>query len=341
MDIDEVVATIREQEEEREAAAAAVREQLDDTGNGVPFRHSVSPATPDDISVGGVDGGLAREAFHGLDIVMTRAVAAVFSYTDGGLGEAEYRPDPSPAPSVETVSGGVEREAVDRLATLQRLEAEIAAARAVVEDVDVLLLDGSLVPQPRDRPDDDSPLADTYEDVIDRYKDLYSAAAANETVLAGVVEDSRSAHLASSLTDHGVDGSSIPDMRDTVLLSYLLDAGERTVAVRYSDRATPVLEDIGIAPDDIGVFYLATARNDRPVRIELYRYAEHEVDSVAATLLGLSGGDRSYAVPPVLVEADQRAKLERQDIELVTKRVRAKLAHQPGVAELRRDRRPF
>ncbi|MFB6294268.1 MAG: hypothetical protein ABEI97_00765, partial [Candidatus Nanohaloarchaea archaeon] len=140
---------------------------------------------------------------------------------------------------------------------------------------------------------------------------------------------------------HGVDPSAVADIRDTVLLSYLLDHGERTVTVRYSDRETPVMDDIDITADDIGVFYLAAAKNDRPIRIELYRHADHDVDAVAGELLGVTGADHSYAVPPVLVEADQRAALSQSDVELVTKRITAKLAHLPGVSELRRDRRPF
>ncbi|MDY6761435.1 MAG: DNA double-strand break repair nuclease NurA [Candidatus Nanohaloarchaea archaeon] len=341
MDVDDVVAAIREQEEARQGAAADIRDQLEEADDPVGFIHGVDPVAPDAVTVAAVDGGLAHESFHGLDIVMTRSVAPVFTYQDGSLDDAVYHPSTSPSPTVETVTENMQRQAVDRLATLQRLQEEIAAAAEVVTDADILLLDGSLVPQPRDRPDDDSPLFDTYQDVIGQYQDLYQAAAANGTVLAGVVEDSRSSHLTGALENHGVDPSPAAEMRDTVLLSHLLEPGERTVAVRYSDRATPVFEDIALDPDDIGVFYLAAARNDRPVRIELYQHADHDVDQVAGELLGLSGADDSYAVPPVLVEADQRAKLDRQDVELVTKRVQAKLAHLPGVAELRRDRRPF
>ncbi|MFB6294269.1 MAG: hypothetical protein ABEI97_00770, partial [Candidatus Nanohaloarchaea archaeon] len=84
-----------------------------------------------------------------------------------------------PAPTVETVAGGMDRDSVNRLATLQRLQDEITAATQAVADADMLLLDGSLVPQPQDRPDNDSPLFEQYETVIDQYRALYEAAAEN------------------------------------------------------------------------------------------------------------------------------------------------------------------
>ncbi|MDY6773633.1 MAG: DNA double-strand break repair nuclease NurA [Candidatus Nanohaloarchaea archaeon] len=343
MDIDSVVEEIRQREEKWMEEAENLREELKegeaDTG---PFIREIEEAGIEDIDVAAVDGGLARKEFHGADIYLRRAVAAVFGYTGGALDSSEYLPGKNPSPETEYVTGNMDRKEADRLASLLRLEAEISVAEEAAGSADLLLLDGSLVPQPGDRPAVDSDLFERYEELVARYRELYSGAEERGVELAGVVEDARSSRMCEALEDRGYESERLENGRDSALLQHLLDPGQRTASVPYTESSTPVLDDLGV-DQSLHVFYLRTVEKDRPVRVEFLSQEEpeKEADRIAGKILALCGSGSSYGIPPVLIEADQRASLSTEEVELLTKRVEAKLAHLTGGEGLRRDRRPF
>ncbi|MDY6768589.1 MAG: DNA double-strand break repair nuclease NurA [Candidatus Nanohaloarchaea archaeon] len=342
MDVDRIVESIQAEEERKKEEAEQLRETVAearfDGGVETAFSHTVEGERPDDFTVAAVDGGLAREELHGLDLVLRRGVASVFRYRDGTLEEAEYIPGKNPSPEMEYVTRRADRTQVDRLAALLRLQSEIEAALDAVGEADLLLLDGSVLPQQRDRPDEDSAMFDRYEELVEQYTALYDRAAEHGTTVAGVVEDARSSRMCRLLEEHGFSGDVLEHGRDTVLLTYLLDPGERTMVTQYRG---PAVGDIG--DDGFYLFYLRTVEKDRPVRVEFHSHGNpvEEADAIASRLLSLCGEGSSYGIPPVLIEADQRAKLGGNEVDLLTKRIKAKLAHLPGIENLRRDRRPF
>lgn len=350
MDIDAVVERIREREERRKEAVERIRGELPGTlftdGDLVEddFLHGVEAAELGGTTVAGVDGGLVRRELHGLDLVMTRAVAAVFEYRGGSLEGSDYLPSKTPSPDVETITGSLDRREVDRAATLLRLRAETDAAGAAMEDADTVLMDGSILPQHPDRPPRGGPLEEDYEAVVENYRDLYTTAMREGTLLAGVVEDTRSTAMCEVLRDNGFDSEPMGGGRDTTVLQHLLEKGERTLTMRYGDpEAHPILSDLDGFEDAFHSFYLKAAKNDRPVRVDVFAPDEPvaTVEAVASQVFALSGVGDTYGIPPLLIEADQRAKIEGHEVEMLTNRLQAKLAHLPGVQDLRRDRRPF
>ncbi len=350
MDIDALVDRIRQQEEARREAAAQLREEVGSTlftdGGAVEdaFLHDVEPAGLGDVAVAGVDGGLARKELHGMDLIMTRAVAAVFTYADGELDAADYLPGRSPEPRTETLTGRLDRGQVDRAASLHRLSREVDVAREAVDRSDIVLMDGSIVPQFPDRPGHGSPLRETYEDLVERYRDLYDAARADDVLLAGVVEDTRGSMVCDLLAANGFDRDVVQHGRDSVLLTDLLETGERTPVQDYGDpQAHPVLQDLRGHRGDIHSFTLKPVKDDRPLRIDILAPGDASAvaDEVASIVYALGGIGNTYGIPPVLIEADQRAKIRSQEMGMLTTRLHTRLAHLPGTSELRRDRRPF
>ncbi len=341
--IDDLVDQIQQREEEKRAAADRIRTEAGSTlfQNGGTVEDSllqdVNAAALDDLTVAGVDGGCARQAFHGIDVIMVRALAALFTYTDGTLDDATYHPDPSPTPRVEHVTRNLPRTAMDRLTTLHRLREEVEAAAAAAADADVVLLDGALLPQAQDRPGEGD-LQDRYEAVLDHYRDLYG----HDGLLVGVVEDTRNARICDVLQQNGFADAVLAETRDSALLDYVMEAGERTLLLPYADGDHPVAQDLDVA-DDVYTCYLKTTPKDRPIRLDIHAPGDPSAtaDRAAGIVHALAGGSTSYGIPAPLIEADQRAKLEQHEVELVTKRIESRLAHLSGTQSLRRDRRPF
>lgn len=348
--IDDVIEDIRAREEAKKAEAERVRKQSGSTlfANGLAVEEDlvqdIPPAALDEVTVAGVDGGVVRKEFHGIDIIMLRAVGAVFTYENGALEAAAYEPEKNPTPRIEYVTRNLPRNSVDRLTGLYRLRAEIEAAQALVDDADLILLDGSLVPQYPDKPGEEDGLRGEYEAVVDAYTALYEAVEEGNTMLAGVVEDTRSTDICGILQENGFDSDVIRQCRDSHLLSYLLEAGERTLLMGYGDTEQhPILTDLGDYSDHIYSSYVRAAKHDRPVRVDILAPDDRSAvaDTITSHVYTLAGVNDTYGVPAPLIEADQRAKLEGHEVDLVTKRIQAKLAHLSGVEELRRERRPF
>jgi len=59
----------------------------------------VNPSNLSGMKVIGIDGGLSQHEYHGMDMILTRAVAAIFNYSDGKL-EVDYYPSPIVSPNL-------------------------------------------------------------------------------------------------------------------------------------------------------------------------------------------------------------------------------------------------
>lgn len=348
--LDDLIDDLHAQETEKQEEAARIREATADTvfddGGAAEeeFLHTVERDGLDDVTIAGIDGGLARKPLHSIDLLLTRAVAAVFSYRDGELATHEYRPKKNPTPDIRYAGASVDRRTVDTLASLLRLQAEISLAVDLVADVDVLMLDGALLPQYRDKPSKDAEIADEYNAVLDAYEHLYETAQEHDTLLIGVVEDTRNTTLCRLLQANGFSSPVLERCRDTHLLSYMLEQGERTLTMAYTDRQNhTIIGDLETYGHDVYSAYLQTVAADRPVRIDIFGPDDPAatMDRAASLVYALSGFTQSYGLPAILTEADRRAKLTRHEVEMVTDRLQQRLGHLPGLKELRRDRRPL
>ncbi len=287
-----------------------------------------------DGTVAAVDGGLLAQEMHGTDLVISRAVAAVFEYRDSQLVSHEYLPNAFPEADYEIKIGLDERE-VMAFRSLFRLRKEIECAISVVEKKSpkYLMLDGSLLPLTADKPPDDSDIAYEYQNVVRLYKKLYETTKEKGCTLLGVIKDSRSKRfvdIARTVLD--VQAS------DSVFLSHLLKEGERTFAFRYTSdvRKHPITRDFGTDGEGINVMYLKPVEGDRPLRVEFLGSAFPEIASLVYTLSKIN---RTYAYPAILIEADLRAALDPLELERAQKSLAMHMGS--GFLPLRRNNRPF
>ncbi len=287
-----------------------------------------------DGAVAAVDGGLLAQELHGIDLVISRAVAAVFEYKDSVLVSHEYLPNAFPESDYEIKIGLDERE-VMAFRSLFRLRKEIECAIDVLEKKNpkYLMLDGSLLPLTADKPPDDSDVAYEYQNVVRLYRKLYEAARAKGCTLLGVIKDSRSKRFV-DIARAAIDLHS----SDTVFLNHLLKEGERTFAFRYTAdvKRHPITRDFGNEAEAVNAMYLKPVEGDRPLRVEFIGGNYSEVASLVYTLSKIN---RTYAYPAVLIEADLRAALDPMELE----RAQKSLSMQSGMGALplRRNSRPF
>ncbi|HSB47636.1 MAG TPA: DNA double-strand break repair nuclease NurA [Candidatus Bilamarchaeum sp.] len=277
------------------------------------------------LSVCAVDGGLLYERMHGADIILCRAVGVIFSYSGSKLSSHKYFPSKIPEPELELRDSLDEHDALV-FRSLIRLKHELSMANSILsaEKADVLLIDGSLLPLPSDRPGEGSGLSGLYGEVIGLYEALFAKAKQKDCLLFGVIKDSRSKKLARSA---GLECA------DTLLCEHLLSAGERTRDFPYYDEKPA--KDLAHLAGMVRVFYLRPSKDDSPLRVELLDTGD--VSGAASVLCTLCAISDAFAYPAALIEADMCAALDPAYLEAVE----SALASLSGLRPLRRNSRPF
>ena len=299
------------------------------------------------VKVCATDGGTTQNSYHGLDIILVRAVSVIAEYYRGKLEGVTYFPSAFPQPDIEIVFDPFTDEEFLLKSSLIRQKKEIITTIEAVKKFspDIVLIDGSIVPHPSSRPQKNSVLYKNYIEVIENLKKLYSI-----PFLAGCSEDSRGRKFCEIISEKilsRIESPLIPELkkilagtRDTNLLYHVLDVGERTCVFRYGD--SPVIKDLGEKGKNIYTFYMKPAEFDRPLRIDFYaeKNPVRTADEIASIVYMLCCHS-SYAFPAPLVEADLRAKLKEMDIEAVHKHLVDITGLLPSLMKLRRESRPF
>jgi hypothetical protein len=318
------------------------------------FTRTVRRDELSDKTVIGVDGGLLTQQLHGLDLILVRAVAAIFHYTDGELDEVEYFPSEFPPPRLVDLTEPIDAREFELVVGVERQLAELQMAIQAVtsRSADLLLLDGSVAPQYIDRSVQGHRALRSYRRLIGTFGKLYEACDSTGTLLAGAVKDSRSSRFIDILRRKVL--SFLPELspeerevlensRDTVLLDRVLEVGERTFAFRYAENPGDVLKDLGKWASRIHVFYMKVVPYDRPLRVEFVDGGDGTsgmAERVASLLYSLSAHHDAFGLPSVLIEADARARLHGEEICMVRDSLADFLG--PSVTlDLRRHRWPF
>lgn len=287
------------------------------------------------FSICGVDGGSVKKEFHGINILLSRAVGSVFTYEKGKLTDSNFVPQKMPSPEVEVINQDL------RLSTsIIRWKKEIEVAlSSIQEQPDAIFLDGSIVPHPNSIPKSGN---DRYDNLIDKVNKLHNKARENDIILAGIIEDSRGTRFRDVLQEAEAL-SDIPDnIRDSVLFDYLLEKNERSFTCKYSSsKNNPALRELDQG-DKVYSFYLKTVKNGRPLRIDFSGSEDLErVKKISELVKKTAQYNSSYGIPSVIIEADQRAKIKQEEIKAVKDRILAKTGPISSLKELRREERPF
>lgn len=309
------------------------------------------------FTVAGIDGGLLKQSLHGIDIMLLRAVGVFFVYQNGKLVSTEYYPSSVPSPTPKVFFDPYSEIEFEILSNMERQIIEIETARETLEKFEpqILLLHGSILPHYSDRPSKSSLLFSTFQRMIDTYKNFLDVASKSNTVVAGVVEDSRGTRFCEVIARKVIGETDDPIARelkfvlsrtkDTHLLTHLLNLNERTLIFRYSANPEnhPVLRDFGeVLANEFYTYYLKTAEFDRPIRIDFFGHkGVVEIADVLSPILIELTTHSGYGLPSVLIEADQRVKLGENDLEFFYNDLINKIGNIPGLFMQRREQRPI
>jgi len=316
--------------------------------------HAVEPSELDGLKIAGIDGGLVKKSFHGIDLMLLRAVGVIYDYTDGKLN-VEYYPEAIPSPIPRAINDPLDDLGFELNSNIERQITEITTAIEVLEkyEPDLLLLNGSVIPHYTFVPEKGSFVHVNYENMINAYNKLFETIKNKKTILAGVIEDSRGTRFCEILNkalNINFDPNLPPEFKivlnqtkDTNLLAYALNHRQRTLIFPYSSETEshPMLRNFSVAKQ-ILTFYLRTAEFDRPLRIDFLgdKGTVDVANRIASILLSLASHS-SYGTPSVIVEADQRAKLSEDDLEMFYHDILNKTGNIESLLEQRRNQRPF
>ncbi|MHA1299821.1 MAG: DNA double-strand break repair nuclease NurA [Candidatus Helarchaeota archaeon] len=325
----------------------------------------VIPTSLSGLTIAGIDGGIIAKNFYNFDLIATRAVACIFEFNKN-KPNVIYYPEQSPTPKIISNITPQNQTESEIFISLERIKEEIDLAISLsnrAKRPNLIILDGSILPLPSDKPGSSSELILKYEQVLEKYRILFKNCIDKNILLAGCVKDSRSRRFTSFM------GKAIPHLMDYFprlnlildldyrgiinrlydceLLYRILEVNERTCILNYVENPKNhfILKDFD---DDIikrlKIFYLKAVPYDFPMRVEYLTLNSSPISTankISAAILPLSCHHVEFAVPTILIEADARAKLRDSDIDVLCDILVQKIGIKQNYFELRRNRRPF
>ena len=293
--------------------------------------------------VAAVDGGIVSQDYQSYKIVLNRAVSVVFEYASGKVVKNTYRPSKAEGHDLHVIESFDDAENAQS-DSIMRLQSEISRAKEAVElfNPTLLFLDGSIFPNPSDKPQKESPLFSEYSALLDEYRALFAACKKNRTALCGIVKDSKSRIYLDALRRSSTYGEffrvhpALLKTNDSAFLSMALDTDFRTPFLRIERQDLP--QDL-LSSNPV-VSYIKAAKDDRPLRVEFFDASL--AAQAACQVSALCKGNDRYAYPAILIEADLRAMMDPSELDVAYSRICSKLGYEPvSLRKLRRNERPF
>lgn len=307
--------------------------------------------------VAGVDSGFAPKKLAFLDLLLIKTAGVVFEYDKGLLQSSAYFPKIVSFPEPIMLRSSLENDEVGQSTSLERLRKEVSLSIEVIEKFKpkYFFIDGSIVPQYQDKPRRESAINEDYKSIVEHFQILYKIAEKNSCTLIACVEDSRGSRFNQIMREEilpkakgvSVAPNTLEKTFDSIFLDYFLNEGERTFAFPYTKNTDnhAILKDYSKEwSESIFVFYLKVSKFDKPLRVEFIckknSIADLKgcADEIAEVVFSLSALHKEYVFPSVLIEADLRARLSPNEINIIYEKLIDKVG---AKIMLRRNARPF
>jgi len=344
----EVITRIRALESGLSAAASSLRKfQAANAKDAFLGEQPKVPCPPNagfTGAIAAIDGGIVSETYQSCELVLFRAVCTAFGYENGKVSRKANHPSGLDGFETALLDSFDESDTMQRDSII-RLRSEIARARESIKlfSPSMVFLDGSIFPNPQDRPPKDSAAFDGFERLLAEYRFLFAECSAAGVALVGVVKDSKSRNYLDALRKseafsdfYSEHAKFLSSTNDSAFLSMALEENERSGLVKIERQ------DLGrdLCRTTCATTYVKASKYDRPLRLEFSDYTN--ADAASKTICGLCKGNSRYAYPAILIEADLRAAMDPKELEVAYARLCAKVGPDAvSLRRLRRNERPF
>ncbi len=341
-DLDDILNSLVELENRKIEQANQIRNSIKNGNRKIIEKLS---ETDLNLKIAAVDGGTAYTELHGMDLSVLKALCVIFEYENGKLKTTKYFPSKFPT-LIRNLRTSLDEHEVLFHRSLSRIELELETAIKAVEsqEIDIMLLDGSLLPLLSNKPQETNEQYLKYKKVVEKYKELFSICEKKKCDLVGVIKDSRGRRFIEELASliKGIDEDILKKSNDTNFLIYLLDRHERTCFLGYAQNPNshPILKDFEKWAEKIKICYLKPGK-DRPFRIEVLSQ-KRSYEELANIISKISSINPYYSYPAILIEVDLRAMMDHKEIDRMYNSILMKIVkNQNSILKLKRDIRPF
>ncbi|MDD3177911.1 MAG: DNA double-strand break repair nuclease NurA [Candidatus ainarchaeum sp.] len=284
------------------------------------------------FSFAGTDSGFVNKQFNFANITIIKEAGAVFRYKDSKLEKTIYYPNSYNLAKPYLTTSSLELEEVMWNTSILRLEKEVSLSSKIIENEEIkfMLLDGSIIPQYISRPTEGSKLFKSYNDLLDKFYNLYNLSKNKNVFLVGCIEDSRANLFYKFIENKILNKHNISEIYDSFFVFSLLKKNQRTCVIKYTDsyKEHPILKDYPKEfADNLYVMYLKLSEDDYPLRLEFIYFKEFGLslkeytDFIASNISSVSAFNPKYVYPSCLIEADLRSRLKPDEIDSITRSI--------------------
>jgi len=301
------------------------------------------PESECNLTAAAIDSGFELIEIANSQLLIYKVAGFIAKYKNGRITEYAY--EPRIAKLENEYEEDLEEDENQKFASLVRLNAEISNAINIAKKLkpDIILLDGSILPLPADRPERGTKLFDRYQNLIKKYIELFDVCTKNKIMLLGVVKETKSKKFLKLLKQNVQNIYNLEDFPNTddfLFMTFFLEEKTRSVIFPYSENKNEqIIKDIQDYGSKIFVFYIRTTKHMKPLRIEFLLNEDYKkIDQV---FLSLCPKASNYSYPSVLVETDQRSRLTKEQLADVKNLIYNKVFRESAVYYQRNDLKPF
>ncbi|OLS26960.1 MAG: hypothetical protein HeimC3_06190 [Candidatus Heimdallarchaeota archaeon LC_3] len=317
------------------------------------------------LSIAGVDGGMIKQSFAGVNIIGYRAIGVVFKFGRQNISRCYYYPNRNPEILLKKYLNPVSNLEWDQIASYLRANQELKIAYNLVKKtnlkIDFLLMDGSFR-------DDPNLGVNLYNKTLIKLKNqynnllrkLFDKINEKSVVIAWIVKDSNLRNFTSvisSIIPHLSDNihellsieveKILLSLNDQILMNYLLSPGQRSFIITKDlhSRTNQSNQQYNSYS-----FFLKVVPFDIPLRIDFnihnsdlndYERVKLLVNKISSIVFLLSNISSEYSFPSPLIEADARARISQENFSSITELIQNKLPGNFEIKGLKRSRSPF
>lgn len=337
----------------------------------------IEPSNIRGINVVSIDGSSVIKRFMNIDFSFLKAIAVKYYFYKNQEAKIEYFPDLNGFNNYFIKGNFISKNErlIEANTSLDMTFMEISLLNSYIQkcsDIDIIIIDGSIVPMPINLIFAKDPLINyKYDNLLKEYHKLYTNCQEKRIVLLGSIKDTRTSALTHLIRDTiqylkpshaylsdfiNINYRQVFDyFSDLDLYNRILTKYERSCIFRCK-REIEKIRDTGIKkeipyyfPLTFYAFYIKTTKYDLPCRIEFFVDEKHEfseatrkADLISSILLPISSLNEHYGLPIPQIEAHRRAVFKTQEIDLLFNSLNRKLnTFGINLIEKRRNRRPF